>query len=111
SATVAGSRASWRLSYGGLLEQGLTARTELIGPPPLIHRTYVLVVDDPVGIAQEGLGGAIHAEVDAQTALRVLDIELVGIAQLLQPAPSRLAVVLVVDPVNGHPLAGQLVEH
>src|SRR5690606_38382193 len=92
SAPVPATRAISWLTSGGLLEQGLIARTELIGPDPLIHRTYLLDVDD-------------------QPALRVLDIELVGLAQLLQPAPSRLAVVLVVDPVNGHPLAGDLVEH
>src|SRR5690606_25167254 len=50
-------------------------------------------------------------QVDAERALWVGDVDLVRIEVILQPLARRLAVVLVVDPVDHHTRLGQAVEH
>src|SRR5690606_23629338 len=94
-----------------LLEQLLIERRQLLTPDALIDGADVLVANDAVLVDQEGFRRAVHAQVEAQLAPGVLDVEAVGVAQLDQPAARGVAVVLVVDAVHRHAPLGQAVEH
>ena len=66
------------------------------------------VANHTFGIQQVGFGRAVNAQVQAQAALVIGDIEQVGIAQVLLPAHCVGIVILVVKPVDRHATVSDL---
>ena len=71
-------------------------RLDLFLPDATVHVADALVDDRARRIDQKTLRRAVHAEVDAERALRVDDVEFVRIAQLRKPQARLRRVVLVV---------------
>src|SRR3546814_16587679 len=69
------------------------------------------VADDALRIDDEGFGGAVHAQVQAQRAGGVFDVQAVRVVQRAQPALRRGAVGFVVDAVDHYACLGQAVQH
>src|SRR5690606_17375154 len=104
-------RTSANASWLGLIDQFLIDQRQFFAPDALVDGSDVLVADDAPGVDEEGLRRAIHAQVQAQATLGILDVQLVGVVQLAQPLLRRFALVLVVDAVNHHAGLSQLVQH
>ena len=82
--------------------------------PPVFHARPVvdhpdeLVADDALGVDEEGFRRAVHAEVQAQGAGIVTDIQLIRVVELGQPLQGVGVDVLVVDAVDHHALLASL---
>src|SRR5690606_34509125 len=70
-----------------------------------------LVADDAFSIDEEGFWRAVYTQIKSETPLRIADIQLVGIVELLQPFLRGGVLILVVDAVDHHALRSQLVKH
>src|SRR5215467_1041054 len=111
TSSAATSAASSRAAILGTLElsderqQGVLHDLRCEGADALVAN-HALLVD------QVGLGHAVDAVVDADTAVEVEDRDLVGVAHALQPGESVRALVLVVESVDGHGAArGEIEQH
>src|SRR5947199_7582225 len=76
-----------------LFHEGLDARLDDLGRqrPDVLHADHAALVDD------EGLGHAVHAEVDADPAVAVERRHVVRVAELAEPAEAFGPGVLVVE--------------
>src|SRR3989344_5750477 len=103
--------AAQRGSIVSFVHQLLIERCELLAPDTIIDHADELVTDDALLVDQEGLGRAVYAQVQAQAAALVTNVQLVGIVKFLQPFLRRCVVIIVVDAMDDHALRGPAIEY
>ncbi|MNG08203.1 hypothetical protein D3C84_915430 [compost metagenome] len=68
------------------------------------------IADDALAVDEEGLGRAVNPEIQPQHAVRIVEIDLIGIAELRQPLDGLVPLILVVHADDGNALPRQLLE-
>ena len=69
------------------------------------------MADDALAVDQECLRSAVHAQIQAQGAVCVVDVQLIRVVEILKPLLRIFVDVFVVHAVDQYTLIGQFGQH